>query len=303
MNLSAQLPELEFQPLKEENISAVYDFVTRNEHFYSMPIEFFHRGTLGDEGFNPDLSIIAIQKTDQIPIACIIGVKRNNSVVLKICLVDEIHRYKGLGTMILLQLMKQAKIIIPKRGEIRFGDSPPRYWTPGVDKRHTALIFFLEKHGFKRKGQRLNLVVDLSRYNQIPQLEKKGFHYSRLQLDELEQLQSFIKTNFNAGWAREASIGIENDPPTTFIAKDASGQIVGFSSCDLHFPGSFGPTGVKKSIRGGGIGGELLRWCCYTQKEKGIKECVIQWVGPTKFYSKIANAYMAYEFIVMKRKL
>jgi GNAT superfamily N-acetyltransferase len=298
-----QISQLIFQALSLANLEKIHELFIRNERYYSMPLEYFERGTLGDEGFHPELSIIAFEPSGQTPLGCIIAVQRNSQFIIKCLLVECEYRNLGVGSALLQRLFDQAKKIVSKKTEIRFGDSPPRYWTPGVDMRHTSLVFFLEKNGFKRKGQRLNLAVDLSRFDKVPLAEKKGYSYSRLQTQELEQLQKFITSNFNAGWAREASLGMENDPPTTFVAKNSSGEFVGFASCDLHFPGSFGPTGVKKSIRGGGIGGELLRWCCYTQKEKGIKETVIQWVGPTKFYSKIADAYMAYHFYVMKRKL
>jgi len=97
----------------------------------------------------------------------------------------------------------------------------------------------------------------------------------------------------------------DNDPITTFIAKDQSGKIVGWASHSIHFPGSFGPTGVKKSLRGKGLGGVLLNWCLYDLKQMGLKIGKVMWVvdNTVYFYLKSKGAHICEFFWTMKRRV
>lgn len=296
------LGDIHFSPLTMENIEAVYKIFEKDEPFYRISLEFFRRGSLNDEGFDADWSLVANVPNGSI-IGFVFAVKRNNNAVIKAFLVTNGYRYRGIGTKMIIELFSRIKHKLPKHPKVSFGASPPRYWTPGVDVRHTSLLFFFEKHGFKRKGQRQNLSVDLTRFHQIPKTEKNGYTFARIQPEEVEELISFVAQEHRGSWPLEARMGIENSPPTTFIARNQAKEIIGFASCSVQFPGSFGPTGVKRSLRGGGIGKELLLWCCHSQKELGLKELVIQWVGPIKFYSKCVGAFQSQFFIDMQKKL
>ncbi len=204
---------LNFQALSIDNINAVYAIFEQYEPFYQMPVDYFRRGTLGDEGFDADLVIVATLTESTEPIAFIIAVHRGRDYVLRACLVVLELRYKGIGTRLMQELLLRIKHKSPKHASIRFGDSPARYWTPGVDQRHTALIFFLEKMGFKRQGQRQNLTVDLTKFDQIPHEEKNGYYYSRVTPEEADSLRKFISGEFWGTWDQRRSDGARKFTP------------------------------------------------------------------------------------------
>nr|MDO8099118.1 GNAT family N-acetyltransferase [Candidatus Njordarchaeota archaeon] len=308
---SAELNETAYQPLTKENLEAVYELLKRNEPFYhSISLEFFRRGILRDEAYDPDLTIVLADPKTSKPIATFIAVVKKGWVrkncYLKVCIVDKQYQRQGIGSRMLQEIMHRARRKLHWYDDIRYGDSAPRYWQPGVDLRHTSLIFFLKKHGFEARGMRYNLTCSLGAITKKPESEKNGFRFERVKPKDFEATVQFVKKNFRFGfWSREVPLSYENDPPTTFIAKDRSGTIIGFASHGTFFPGCFGPTGVQKSLRGKGIGSELLRWCLWDMKQAGIDTCTIMWVtGDTiKFYSKILGAYIHPVFHTMSRRI
>ncbi len=307
---SNSLKQFSPQPLTAENVEVVYDLFKRNEQIFVIPLEFFQRGLLNDEGYDPDLSLVLFDPQTNEPIAAIVAVIKKGWVrtncYLKACMVDDKFRRQGIGSKILHEVMKTAKSKLRWRAQIRWGDCPPRYWQPGVDVRHTSLVFFLKNHGFKTHDTRQNLTVPLSTKIPTPKSEISGYSLERVKPVDFDATVQFVQTNFRFGtWDEEARISYENDPPTTFIAKDSSGLIVGFATHSNQFPGSFGPTGVNKSLRGKGIGGELLRWCIWDMQQAELDICTILWVvGNTiKFYSKVLGAYIHPVYYPMSRRL
>ena len=285
--------KVEYQPLTEKNLEGVYDLLKRNEPFYhAISLEYFRRGTLGDEAYDPYLTLVLPDPETDKPIAAFIGVVKKGWVrkncYLKVCIVDQQYQRQGIGSKMLEELIHRARRKLHWYDDIRYGDSAPRYWQPGVDLRHTSLVFFLKKLGFEIRGMRYNLTCSLDAINKEPESERNGFRFERVKPSDFKATVQFVKKNFRLGtWSREVPISFENDPPTTYIAKDGSRNIIGFASHGTFFPGCFGPTGVKKSLRGKGIGGELLKWCLWDMKQTGIETCTIMWVtGDTiKFYS------------------
>ena len=301
--------QMNFRPLTEENLEAVHDLFKRNEQFFVIPLEFFKRGTLGDEGYDPELTLVLNDPEKDVPIAAFVAVIKRGYVkkncYLKACIVDKQYRRQGIGSKMLQEIISRAKLKLPWYASIGYADCPPRYWQPGIDLRHTDLLFFLKKHGFKTHALRYNLTYVLDDDKQ-PASEKSGYTLERLKPDEFEAFVQFVKKHFRLGfWSREVQLSFENDPATTFIAKDKDGAIVGWATHSGHFPGSFGPTGVNKDLRGKGIGGELLRWCIWDMKQMDLKTCTILWVvGATrKFYSKVLGAYIHPVFYSIRRRL
>jgi predicted N-acetyltransferase YhbS len=204
------------------------------------------------------------------------------------------------------EIIKRIKSKKSQVSHISYGDSVPEYWQPGVDLRHTSLYFFLLKNGFKTHKMRQNLRVDLRSLLIKPLSIKGDFKIERIQTKDYKVLFNFVKKNFPAvTWAEEVQFTFENDPPTTFVAKNNSDEIIGWASHSQVFPGSFGPTGVLTSLRGQAIGSELLYWCLWDIKRQNNDFCTIMWVdGDTiKFYSKAVGAYIHAIFIPMSLKI
>ena len=127
----------------------MYELFNSNEQFYSIPIENFQRGTLDDEDFDPDMTIVLLEHKTNKPIAAFIALNRAVNSYLKACIVDKTFRRKGIGTKMLNEIIERVQVKYPKISYMSYGDSVPNYFQPGVDFRHTDLFFFLRKNGFK----------------------------------------------------------------------------------------------------------------------------------------------------------
>ena len=296
---------MDYQPLTEDNLKAVHELFERNELFYSIPLDYFRKGTLGDDGFDPELTLVLTDSNNNI-IAALVAVNRAEYCCIKALIVDNEFRRKGIGKEILKELIIRVKTKDKNIKFINFGASPPNYWFPGVDLRHTDLVFFLKKNRFKQNEIYQNLTVPLKPLDLKPLSESKGYYYERVQAKDFEELVEFVSKNFgHSVWPEEVKMSLQNDPPTTFIAKNMDHQIVGFATHGLQFPGAFGPTGVLYSLQGKGIGSELLKWCLYDIKRSGLEKCIIMWVAinTIKFYSKSIGAYISPVFHEMIKKL
>jgi GNAT superfamily N-acetyltransferase len=305
---SINLKEVTYQPLTEDNLEAVHELFKGNEKFYQIPLECFRRGTLEDESFDSNLTLILNHPETNKPIAAFVAVIRKGWVrkncYLKACVVDKPYQRQGIGSKMLFDLMRRGRRKLHWYSSIRFGDSCPNYWTPGVDLRHTSLFFFLKKNGFTTKRMRMNLTCSLANLTRKPESSKNGYRFERVRPNEFEATAQFVKKNFRFGfWSREVRLSYRNDPPTTFIAKDRKGTIVGWASHSISFPESFGPTGITKALRKRGLGGELMKWCLWDMREAGLDTATIRWVeGDTiKFYSKVFGAYVCPVFYPMSR--
>jgi GNAT superfamily N-acetyltransferase len=299
---------MSYLSLNLDNIKRVYEFIERNEKFYSISFDYFKKGTLDDKDFDPNLTIILENRDTRgilaLFIALIRSIDTKKFCYLKVCLVDRNFRRQGLGTQLLDEMISRAR----ERGieAISYGDSTPNYWQPGVDLRHTSLYFFLKKHSFHSYKMRQNLTVDLETHEIIPRKNYREFSLERIQKEDFQNLFIFVKENFPEGtWAEEVALSLDLVPPTSFVAKDLNGNIIGWSTHSQLFSGSFGPTGVLQSLRGKGIGTELLKWALWDMKRNRIKKATIMWVvGDTvKYYSKAIDAYICPVFIPMRKKL
>ncbi len=299
---------MSYKSLNAENIEDVYALFKRNQIVSLIPSHYFKKGTLEDKDFDPDLTLILRSKEKNLIIAAFIAIIRLNAVkricYLKACLVDKKFQRQCIGTRMLNELIKRAHSKGANR--ISYGDSVPNYWQPGVDLRHTSLYFFLKKNRFRTSKMRQNLTVNLEDLSLIPKLENGGYHFERVKQEDFQKLFKFVEEFLpERTWAKEVELSYKLNPPTTFIAKDKQNKIIGWATHSQLFPGSFGPTGVLKNLRGKGIGAELLKWCLWDMQQNHIKKATIMWVvGDTiKYYSKVIDAYIFPVFIPMNYKL
>ncbi len=138
-----------------------------------------------------------------------------------------------------------------------------------------------------------DMLVDLYKMPEhdgyLKELKENGVEIKCAMAPSRQLIFDFIKENFSERWAYEAEKGIWKDMPSTFVAvKD--GKIIGFASYDVTGLGYFGPLGVLESERKGGVGRALTLRCLDAMREKGYGYAIIGWVGPAKFYEKVANA-------------
>ncbi|MHA1282750.1 MAG: GNAT family N-acetyltransferase [Promethearchaeota archaeon] len=311
------LENLILEPLSDDNIKAVYYMCENNNvRFVSHPFEAFKKASLNSDNFDPDLSIV-VKNTDDKVIAFFMAIFRRGFVlknrkvaVLKFFVVDKEWRLKGIGSKIFKILLEKIKERAKFKTKFEVLSAMPDYWFPGLDPRHTEAYFFLKKFGFRKGGERVNLCVDLTQLSDDEPLSiHKNFEIKRAELKDKEELVplKFMPRAYRIGfWPLEVALSFNNDPISTFIARDTkSREIIGWASHSIQFPGSFGPTGVKKSVRGQGLGTILLDWCLWDLKQAGFKKAKILWVvGDTiYFYLKSRGAYICEFFWTMKKRI
>ncbi|TFF90160.1 MAG: GNAT family N-acetyltransferase [Promethearchaeota archaeon] len=318
MNGKNTFDVLKFSPLAEGNIKLVHEMCEKNVKHVSKSLETFKRATLGSDLFEKGLSLVAYQGEKNIAAFFMVVLrepfvfkKKRKVAVLKFFVVDENWRYKGIGSNLLYKLMKKLRNHEKKcfKMKFEFGTSMPDYWFPGLDPRHTEAYFFLKKHGFKKKGERINLCIDLGAFSdKRPPSQLNDIKISRATLEDKEELVplKFIPKAYQLGfWPQETALSYKNDPISCFVAKNKKGRIFGFAAHSVHFPGSFGPTGVNGKLQGRGIGGLLLNWCLWDIKQKGLLKAKIMWVvGDTVyFYLKTKGAHICEFFWPMHGRI
>ena len=231
--------------------------------------------------------------------------------VIKFFVVEKSWRNIGLGTKLFKIIHKKFKNSVKKCWRMRFlvHTSQPDYWLPGLDPRHTEAYFFLKKHGFKRGTERNNLWIDLEKFpNEQPPSEFRGYKISRAKLEEKDEIipLKFMSRAYQMGfWPDETELTFRNDPITTFIARNSNNEVIGWASHNTLYPSNFGPTGVRKSERGKGLGTILLDWCLWDMKQMGLKRAVIMWVtgNTVYFYLKSRGAHICEFYWSMKRRV
>ena len=311
------LESLKFAPLTNENIKEVYQMCEENVLFLSHPIDAFKKVSLGSNLFDPDLSVVTTNDEGTV-IAFFMMVLRRSNVpsrkvaALKFFVVKKEWRLKGLGSMIYSRLVNTIKISKnpSSRMKIEAMRGQPDYWLPGLDPRHTEAFFFLKKQGFNKGREFIDLCVDLSSVSETqPPSEFNGYKIRRATIndeDELIPLKFMPKLYQFSFWPEEVKLSLQNDPISTFIASEPKREkIAGWASHSVQYPGSFGPTGVKKSERGRGLGSLLLKWCLWDLKNIGLKQCQILWVeeDTVYFYLKSIGARICKTYWLMNKKL
>jgi predicted N-acetyltransferase YhbS len=318
------LDTLNMEPLSKENINKVHIMCEENVLFLSRSFDTFERHTIRSDLFNPELSIV-VKDQDDVVIAFFMAVIRRSRVfifsrnvaILKFFVVEKSWRNIGLGAKLFNVVHEKIKISEKKCWRMKFfiHTSQPNYWSPGLDPRHTEAYFFLKKHGFKKGYERNNLWIDLEEISEErPPSEFRGYKLSRATHEEKDEIipLRFMSKIYQWGfWPDETELTFRNTPITTFIARNSNNEVIGWASHNTLFCGgkqkesNFGPTGVKKSERGKGLGTVLLDWCLWDMKQMGLKQATIMWVtGKTVyFYLKSRGAHICEFYWPMKRKV
>ncbi len=171
---------------------------------------------------------------------------------------------------------------------------PGNYFTPGLDPRYTAAHCFLERRGFERFRDCVNLVGDLDQSFDTSadeqRLAAEGIAVRRASAGDGPLLDRFFDTEFGEDWRLEAELALANDPPALHLALKGD-RIIAFSahSSQNREWGFFGPMGTLPETRGLGIGRVLLLRCLEDLRRAGHRTTVIPWVGPIAFYAHHAN--------------
>lgn len=202
-------------------------------------------------------------------------------------------RGRGLGTRLMDEL--EARLVEAGATELRVGRLAPNYLWPGLDPRDTAALCMLQRRGYERSGDAVNMGVALAGRawwgpTDEARLAAAGWAVRRAGPADEARLVAWVTAIFGELWAWETREALAASPPSAFIA-ERGGQIGGFACHSVSgLPGTFGPTGTDPAVRGAGLGRALLLRSLADLRELGYAEVEIGWVGPVAFYSRAAGA-------------
>ena len=123
----------------------------------------------------------------------------------------------------------------------------------------------------------------------LAEIEKGGFRVRRAQSFEMTQVRGFVREHFGVGWADEISVGFGNKPVSVYLATREA-RLIGFAAYECTRRAFFGPTGVRVSERGRGLGTALLLASLWGLRELGYVYGIIGGAGPVGFYSRAVGA-------------
>ncbi len=178
-----------------------------------------------------------------------------------------------------------------------------RYGQTYINEGHLLSVLLEEERSFisfldqKRISEILsivatprNLIVNLKNDLKPPNL-KMGFIVRKVILEDFQNLQQFVQTEFGKAWIESIQIGFNSSDIPIYIAIE-EGRIIGFACYDVvrNKKGIFGPMGTSRLARSKGIGSELLHHCLNEMKSVGYEYVMIDQAGPIEFYEKNCQA-------------
>ena len=121
-------------------------------------------------------------------------------------------------------------------------------------------------------------------------VEARGVILRRPMAYERHVLADWVGTHFSPKWVSEVKVALGRQPVSSYVATLDS-EILGFSCYETTCKGYFGPTGVKESERGSGLGTALLFKALQAMRSEGYAYAVIGGVGPKEFYERACGAF------------
>jgi N-acetylglutamate synthase-like GNAT family acetyltransferase len=217
----------------------------------------------------------------------IIGASVTCGKFLRVLAVDRNARRREFGS----ELLRDAE----ERGASIIAAEPGNYFTPGVSAFDERSISFFKAKGYVETARTANLETRLTDLPQATAVRRAN------QNDKARVLQ-FVERDFGRIWRFETGRAFELDEPRVFVAEDGA-EIVGFAAFDTNNRGlgSFGPTGVAKSMRGRGVGCSLLLASLAAMRETGYERATIAWTDAFDFYRRCCGAEPAHRFIAFAR--
>jgi predicted N-acetyltransferase YhbS len=168
---------------------------------------------------------------------------------------------------------------------IIFGLSAPGYLWPGVELGLTTMETFLAGRGYREVMWAVNQVVELP-------VELPSGKARLARPEEVEQVAAFCRTHY-AHWETEARWSFDEANPRCAVWFEAD-DLLGFACWSVTREGWFGPMATRPDLREGrnrlGIGTGTLGVALRALAADGYGTVEISWVGPERFYARVAGA-------------
>ena len=254
---------------------------------------------------NPELAVVATDGGE--PVGCALGSVRGERGHVNLLMVAPGVRRRGLGKALLGALEQRLEAAGGRR--IFVGGASPRFAWAGVDVRYSAAGFLLESAGYVRANQAVNMTVDLVEAGSWldgvgNEAVADGVTLRPLREDDRAAVTPWL-ASFGGTWLEETLATLERPGSRCHLAvRDDGGPdaaYLGFACYGVNRANWFGPMGTDEASRGLGIGSVLLRRCLADLRAAGCDSAQIAWVGPTKFYAKVVDAYIDRVFWIYRK--
>lgn len=300
-----------FRPIRPEDLDAVTALAALTIPSEPVSRSLIEQKVFGDPCFDPHASLVCAEGDRVVgfaPVALCDHPRRDpgRTGFVKLFATHPDHQNRGIMTGLFGRMEKEAA----RRGavRVRIMDHGQNYLSPGVDARQTAAHCFLQKVGYAKSGEAINMAADLLRVRfdieeRTKALTRRKIKARRALPDDLIGVRALL-SRFWAAWDHEVSSTFINDPISTFVALSGK-KVVAFSSYEGNNRGTawFGPMGTDPEYRKRGIGELLCLSCLHDLKEKGHRTAVIPWVGPVHFYARVCRAEIDRVFWQYEKKL
>jgi mycothiol synthase len=299
---------MDLRELAEIDLPNLLDLCQRTLPLDRFSLPALRRHVLGEPNRNPAYQL-SLWDGARLVGAILGGVREMQGhpiAWVRLFAIDPAYRRQGLATRLLAEL--EGRLRVDGYTRLCIANSVPNYFWPGLDIRYTAGLCFLQRSGFHRADDAVNMQVDLRARDwdttaEEARLAQAGFTVRRLLPGDRNEFDAWLGHHWSAIWHYEALSSYENDPVSTFVAL-AAGRICAFASYNTTtFEHVFGPMGTEPALRGHGLGRTLFFRCMRDLKELGYEMAEICWVGPIAFYARVADAWISRTFWLLEKEL
>ncbi len=240
----------------------------------------------------------------------LLGVAAVTADRLRLLAVTPGARGRGVGAALLEHAEAHARAAGAPR--LRTLDLPGNYLAPGIDMRNVDTLGWLERRGWLRHGENVNLIVALHGNPQVSRARAdetaaaaraRGYQIRRAVRDE-PGLREAIVADFGGAWPHEVARALDHDPAGVHVAIAPDGSIASFAAHDGNNQGLgwFGPAGTHPAHRGQRLA-EALLLACLVDIAVHHARCEVAWIGPRRFYEHAAGVIADRHFLVLQKDL
>jgi len=262
-----------------------------------------------DPNFDPELSLVRTVDGRIVSMVCATNPKDSPEIAwIKVFATDREFRNRRFGS----QLFELLFDTLQKRGvtEVRFSDRGNWHFWPGIDLNYEDALDFLLEQGFKKDGEYVDYFYDVSKFfyprrilRLKQHLEREGVKFQSVDPLQKDETLEWIEKNFNFFWRNEAEFALKRSEPSLFIAREKTGEILGFATINGVVPGRFGPMGVDYNQRRRGIGTVLLFDSFQALKDQRSWRAHVHWTDHLYFYTQVPGLSGVRDFWIMQRRI